>query len=275
MRSRWLPPTSKPGGKAWGQDLSGGRAAILLSPRPDSGYFPGRLKFLRVSANLNVKLEVCAEIAYHSNVSVAASITIGSYILPDIVIAFSSSHPEAIISTHVSNSPAACEAVRTGECDFGLMTTEGDISDNLVVELLWNEPLVLVAAPTNPPGRKTSYRSRIGTHAFHYRAKVDCPAASEDKAFSDHGIERQNIVLELSHTESIKRAVRSDVGLSFLFQSALKDELAAGLLQRIMMFLTTAIISSAGARVSARSDLYCPSASTDRACSCAWCFNSN
>ena len=84
-----------------------------------------------------------------ANVSVAASITVGSYILPEIVIAFHSAHPEAIISTHVSNSPSACEAVRTGECDFGLMTTEGDVSENLVVELLWNEPLVLVASPLN------------------------------------------------------------------------------------------------------------------------------
>ena len=76
-----------------------------------------------------------------ANVSVAASITAGSYILPDIVIAFHSSHPEAIISTHVSNSPSACEAVRTGECDFGLMTLEGEVSDNLVVETIRNEHL--------------------------------------------------------------------------------------------------------------------------------------
>src|SRR5689334_6325849 len=46
------------------------------------------------------------------SVSVAASITVGAYILPDIVTEFHSSHPEAIISTHISNSPLACEAVR-------------------------------------------------------------------------------------------------------------------------------------------------------------------
>lgn len=168
-----------------------------------------------------------------ANVSVAASITVGSYILPEIVIAFHSSHPEAIISTHVSNSPAACEAVRTGECDFGLMTTEGDVSENLVVELLWNEPLVLVASPLNRHIGKGVNIHDLAKLPFITGPKSIVRRTIEDKNLAELGVNRQNIVLELSHTESIKRAVRSDVGVSFLFQAALKDELATGMLNRV------------------------------------------
>lgn len=168
-----------------------------------------------------------------SNVSVAASITIGSYILPDIVIAFHSSHPEAIISTHVSNSPAACEAVRTGECDFGILTIDSDIADNLAVELLWNEPLLLVAAPNNPLVGKSVHARELANLPFITGPKSIVRRLIEDKALQDLGVERQNIVLELSHTESIKRAVRSNVGVSFLFRAALKDELAAGMLNQV------------------------------------------
>lgn len=167
-----------------------------------------------------------------ANVSVAASITAGSYILPDIVIEFHSSHPEATISTHVSNSPSACEAVRTGECDFGLMTVEGEISDNLVVEVIRNEPLVLVASPTNRLIGKTVSIHDLAKLPFVTGPKSIVRRAIEDKTLFELGVER-HIVLELSHTESIKRAVRSDVGVSFLFQAALKDELAAGVLNRV------------------------------------------
>ncbi len=168
-----------------------------------------------------------------ANVSVAASLTVGSYILPEIVIAFHSSHPEAIISTHVSNSPAAGEAVRAGECDFGLMTTEGDISDNLVVELLWNEPLVLVASPLNRTVGKTIDVHDIAKLPFVTGPKSIVRRNIEDRVLAGLGVERKNVVLELSHTESIKRAVRSDVGLSFLFRAALKDELASGMLNMV------------------------------------------
>ena len=141
-----------------------------------------------------------------ANVSVAASITAGSYILPDIVIAFHSSHPEAIISTHVSNSPSACEAVRTGECDFGLMTLEGEVSDNLVVETIRNEPLVLVASPLNRLVGRSVCVDDLGKLPFVTGPKSIVRRAIEDKSLSDLGVERKNIVLELSHTESIKRA---------------------------------------------------------------------
>ncbi|WP_210496677.1 LysR family transcriptional regulator [Microvirga antarctica] len=169
-----------------------------------------------------------------ANVSVAASITTGSYMLPDVVIAFHSSHPEATISTHVSNSRSASEAVRNGECDFGLMIPEDEnASKDLIVEALWSEPLILVASPTTRIVGETVDIAGLAGLPFVTGPRSLTRRVAEDAKLLDLGVVRHNIVLELGHPESIKRAVRSDVGVSLLFETAVREELERGLLNRI------------------------------------------
>ncbi len=168
------------------------------------------------------------------NASIAASMTLGSYILPSIVSRFKKNHEHSDISVQVASPKLASGQVLRGECDFGL-TIVDQIHGmrGLDVTPLYNERLILAGSD------KTSF---VGDQVTPMNLK-DLPFITartntarrdlEDYALMTHGIIRSNVALEFGHGEAIKQAVRAGAGISFLFLSSVKDELRNGSLREI------------------------------------------
>ncbi|WP_158871403.1 LysR family transcriptional regulator [Antarcticirhabdus aurantiaca] len=163
---------------------------------------------------------------------VGASMVAGTYVLPDVLVRFHRQFPDAVITTSISNPRVAMESVRSGDCDFSVAILDRrQNTEDLVLEHLWTEPLRLVAAPDTR--RIGTIASREDLAELPYIAPPPGQIARdvEDEALKACGIVRRNIALEFGHPEPILHAVRADVGVSFSFESALREDLRRGTLR--------------------------------------------
>ncbi|AHD11859.1 LysR family transcriptional regulator [Phaeobacter gallaeciensis] len=166
--------------------------------------------------------------------SIAASMTLGSYILPSIVSRFKDGHVHSDISVQIANPKMASELVQRGECDFGFTIFDRvrGIS-SLEVIPLYSEKLILAAARDSAiVGSEITPESLSDLPFITARANT-ARRDLEDYALMTHGIVRSNIVLEFGHGEAIKQSVRAGSGIAFLFESSVKDELLSGVLREV------------------------------------------
>ncbi len=146
----------------------------------------------------------------------SASMAVGSYVLAEIVTAFHKDHPRARITTHISNPKLATEAVHTGACDFAVLLADPEqTTQGLVVEPLWDERLLLTAAPKSRLVGKRATAAALMRLPFITPPKGLVARDLEDALLSLHGIVRRNVILEFSHPEAVKRATRADAGVVF------------------------------------------------------------
>ena len=168
------------------------------------------------------------------SVMVAASMTVGSYVLPRILADFRRDHPDGEIAVQISNPQAATDAVRDGACDFAvcILDPRHDV-DGLTVERLWEEELALVAAPASALVGPSADAAAIAALPFVTSPRHQVRRELEDDALRAYGIVRERIVLELGHPEAMKQAVRHGAGVAFLFETCIADELSLGLLRKV------------------------------------------
>lgn len=165
---------------------------------------------------------------------VAASMTLGSYVLPAILNDFRARTPRGEISVRITTPLLATDAVHAGECDFGFtfLSPRHDVS-GLVVERVADERLILVRAAAADAGTDEvapadlSRLPFLGPQAGSERREI------EDAALAAYGVTRGASVMEFGHAEAIKQAARAGAGYAFLFASSARDELAAGLLVEV------------------------------------------
>lgn len=164
-------------------------------------------------------------------VSVGASMTPGSYVLPGIIASIYQRYPRGEISVRVMTSLSVTDAVRQGECDFAytILDPRHEIKA-LEIEHVRDEPLILVAAEHFAAQAASTPLSELA----YITAQLGTPRRDiEEHLLMKHGISRRRILMEFGHPEAIKRAIRTGVGVAFLFHSSVRDELASGLLRRI------------------------------------------
>lgn len=165
---------------------------------------------------------------------VSASMSVGTYQLPDLICDFQAKHSDGQVELSISNPKIALEDTRTGECDIAvvILSPEQRI-DGLVVQPLWNEPLLLVSALESKWVGNTASREQISKLPFISTTSGRVMKHLEESLLRAHGIASRNVVLALGHPEAQKKAVLRDFGVCLLFHSAVADELARGTLRSV------------------------------------------
>ena len=156
-------------------------------------------------------------------ITIAAALSICTYLLPDVLKRFQAAHPKTLITVRSGHSKEVLEMVLAGEAELGLARSLHHPEVETVS--LRDDPLVLVAAPG-------SVMAKAG------RARLDEVAAQPlilfDRGSSDwtlsHGLFRRaglvpNVVLEVESIEAAKRMVERGIGLAFLPQLAVVHEI--------------------------------------------------
>lgn len=156
----------------------------------------------------------------------AASMVVGIYTLPDIIIDFHKEYPGAKISTSIVSPKLATEAVLSGDCDFGVTLIDpNQDTSRLEIELLWKEPLFLVAALDSSLIGDTANLAELASLPFVTPLEGQIARELIDEALRTAGVVRTQSVLEFGHPEGILCAIRADRGAGFIFQSALPSDL--------------------------------------------------
>ena len=158
---------------------------------------------------------------------IGATLTVGNYLATILVARFLQEHPESRIQLQVHNTSTIVQQIANHELDLGLI--EGDCNHPDITVQPWiADELVVFSAPNHPLAsqRKVSL-AQLLQEDWILREKGSGTRETFDRAFHSHH-SKLKIRLELEHTEAIKRAVESGLGIGCISRLALKDAFRRG-----------------------------------------------
>nr|WP_298376699.1 LysR family transcriptional regulator [uncultured Halomonas sp.] len=158
---------------------------------------------------------------------IGATLTIGNYLATLLISDFLKRHPGSRVRLQVRNTSTIIEQIAHHELDLGLI--EGDCQHQDVVMQPWVEDaLTVFCAPSHPLAKvKKASLDRLLRETWIMREQGSGTRLTLEQA-ARHRRGRFDILLELEHTEGIKRAVESGLGIGCVSRLALRDAFRRG-----------------------------------------------
>lgn len=200
-------------------------------------FLPGALALL----NQATELENLFTEEHAAPLRLAASLTIGEYLLPSLVARWQHQHPASRVRLDIANTTEVIAAVVNMDADLGFIEGSQTHPDLLVQPWLTDE-LMVVAAPGHVPATDTIGMDRLGTDKL---SKAQLRAAtwilrelgSGTRQASDEWLIQHlgqvNVGFELGSTEAIKRLAAAGAGLACVSRYAALDDLRSGRLAEV------------------------------------------
>jgi len=161
------------------------------------------------------------------SLAVGATLSIGNYLAVPIMLRYMEQSPGARVTLDVANTATIAQKIARFELDVGLI--EGEIRHPELELSPWrDDELVVFCAPQHPLAR----RRRLGERELLAATWIlREPGSGTRQAFDRamHGLLPQlNVLLELQHTEAIKRAVESGIGIGCLSRATMQEAIQRG-----------------------------------------------
>lgn len=166
------------------------------------------------------------------SLAVGATLTIGNYLATLLIGSFMQRHPECQVKLQVQNTVHIVQQVAHYEIDLGLI--EGDCSHpDIEVQPWMEDELVVFCAPQHRLARHgRASLDELVDEAWILRERGSGTRLTFDQAMR-HRPRALNVRLELEHTEAIKRAVESGLGIGCISRMALRDAFRRGSLVQL------------------------------------------
>jgi DNA-binding transcriptional LysR family regulator len=191
-------------------------------------YYEGCRKMVQQYLALEEQVRTLhAEVA--GRVSVASIYSIGLSHMNRFVQSFMQLHPKANVRVQYQHPDRVYELVETDQVHLGLVSFPK--SSRAIKATPWREePMVLVCAPQHPLAQRerVALEDLQGLDMVAFESELEI-RAEIDRALSDAGVEVR-ITMEFDNTETIKRAVEINAGVSLLPEPTVDREVAAGAL---------------------------------------------
>jgi DNA-binding transcriptional LysR family regulator len=158
------------------------------------------------------------------SLTIVASGTTGTYLLPEIIATFQQAHPGVRVSLELGTSVRAVEALRSHRAELGFVGGSAGAPE-IEAEPLVEDEIVVVGAPGLAERRLS--RQELEALTWISREEGSATRAVSDAALTHLGIvpERR---LELPSWEAIKFAVKRGYGIAACSRFAVEEELRAG-----------------------------------------------
>jgi DNA-binding transcriptional LysR family regulator len=161
--------------------------------------------------------------------TIGASTTIGTYLLPGVVAEFWRRHPGIELLVRIENTEEVHRRLAARELDVAL--TEGFVEEEeLDAEVFHRDELVVIASPSH----RLAGRSRVSVSALREEPFILREPGSGTRAVEERALTRLKlpvqVVMALGSTEAIKRVVAEGVGLAIVSRLTVRTECAAGTL---------------------------------------------
>jgi DNA-binding transcriptional LysR family regulator len=157
--------------------------------------------------------------------SIGTSHHIGLHRLPPVLGAFTRDYPEVDLDIHFMDSEVACDAVRAGTLELGIVTLPTQPLTHLHTRCIWPDPLTVVCAPDHPLARSESLT--FSTLAAHPAVLPDVATYTHriiTEALSAHGV-APRVRLATNYLETLKMLVSIGLGWSVLPDAMIDDGL--------------------------------------------------
>lgn len=185
---------------------------------------PPAMEVLDRARDLERQLENSTDIG---PLRVGATLTIGNYLVALLIGDFKRRHPGSDIHLEVNNTAHIMERVLNYELDIGMIEDDRQHPDLNVLPWMDDE-LVLFAAPDHP----LAQRATITLEDLAQASWIVREPGSGTRQTFERGLHaivpRLNILLELEHTEAIKRAVEAGLGIGCISRLALRESFKRG-----------------------------------------------
>ncbi len=161
------------------------------------------------------------------SLEVGATLTIGNYLAILLIGEFMQRHPECRVRLHVHNTEQIIQRILHHELDLGLI--EGHCQNPEIDLQFWlKDELAVFCAPDHPLARQGhACLDELGRYAWIMREQGSGTRVTFEQAIR-HYPGPLDIRLELEHTEAIKRAVESGLGIGCISRLALRDAFRRG-----------------------------------------------
>lgn len=159
--------------------------------------------------------------------SIGATLTIGNYVAVDLLARFKAQHPKVSFDLHVANTEDIARGLQNFEYDMALI--EGEVvAPDLTLSRWVEDELLVFCSPTHPYAKLKKVSDKLlKSSQWILREPGSGTRQTFDRAM--HGLLPElDVFLELEHTEAIKRAVESGLGLGCLSAVALAPALQRG-----------------------------------------------
>jgi len=167
-----------------------------------------------------------------ARIHIAAIFSIGMHTLQPYVKKFMAAYPKVNFNIEYLGAAQIYDRILTGEIDIGIVASPR-MNRNTDVFPLESEPLVFVCSPDH----SLSAVSKIDIHKLQGRSFVAFQNGLASRTLIDDILGRYNVtvqtVMEFDNTETIKRAVEINSGVSILPETTVRTEVAAGSLKAI------------------------------------------
>jgi DNA-binding transcriptional LysR family regulator len=164
--------------------------------------------------------------------NIGASITIGIYILPEVLGRFKSMHPKIDVRLEIALNRQIAEMLLDNSIDFGFLGAPLH-DDRLIATPFFQDELVLIVP---------------GNHEWAQREKIDppdlmsCPFIFSGRGSGTRAVIEERLgsigitlkdTMEFGHTEAVKKAVEAGLGVSIVSSATVSREQRLGALKTL------------------------------------------
>jgi DNA-binding transcriptional LysR family regulator len=191
-------------------------------------------RILALSAELDTRLRELSGLAA-GPLLIGASMTIGEYVLPQLIGEFKARFPAVVPTLFVGNSEAVQDRVAERTLDLGFIEGDTHLS-TLQNEVCCEDELQVVCAPSHPLAREPGAPPvSLTQHPYIGREAGSGTRAVVDRYLQQAGVspDSMNVVVELGSPEAIKGLVATGLGFAIMSRVIAAKELQLGQLVQV------------------------------------------
>lgn len=162
---------------------------------------------------------------------IAASSTIGNYMLPGMIARYRSDFPTTPLELNIGNTQDVTAEVADFRVDLGLIEGPCHMPD-LITRPWLSDELVVFAAPDNPLCHRPVTLEELAHAPWILRERGSGTREVLDHLLLTH-LPHFTLLMELGNSEAIKHAVRYGMGISCLSRRVIAEQLSSGSLVEI------------------------------------------
>lgn len=163
-----------------------------------------------------------------------ATLTIGEYTVAPILAKIIKDDPDTNITMYVENTHLLQEMLWDGAIDFALL--EGNFERNhFESKLLSNERFIAVCSPDNELAYKTNRLDKLLGENLIIREQGSGTRDILEQSLCSHNLNIKDFKrrTEIGNMNAIKKLCHKNLGITFMYQEAVKKEISKGLLKKI------------------------------------------
>ncbi|MBR4879827.1 MAG: LysR family transcriptional regulator [Clostridia bacterium] len=172
----------------------------------------------------------------NTTISFGATLTIGEYIMPDVISRIMKLYPDIHFNMYVENTSILLKKLENGDISFAVI--EGFFDKSCYdYELFRNEPFIGICSPDSQYATKSCSVDELVDNRLILREKGSGTRAIFENVLFEKNLspESFNGILEIGSLNAIKKLVSYNAGVSFMYLAAAGEEIRQGKLSPIKL----------------------------------------